>query len=240
MKALHGKRVEVCLDLISKALRGEIGSRDELIRELERAYARLNIEPIRGRSKINIYEKEMCTVYVVAKYGVGLDPNEYRDFYDKYLYVELKAEKAAERLRAGEGERAIIEEMGSADEDAVFRVARLEATAVLLGFKSDDDLAALLEAIEKAFPNLVQKINGFKKFFIAFKVAQALLSGNVTNRLEKEALKHALCIKFNAVKAAPSDEFIREIAVNVLGASERLVSNALTLKQQRLPSKVGD
>lgn len=238
MKSLHAKRVEVAIDLISKALRGEIDSRRELIAALEEAYTRLGIEPIRGRSKINIYEKEMCTVYVVAKYGLGLDPSEYRDFYEKFLDVELKAEKAAERLKAGEGERAAIEEMGSSDENTVFRIARLEATAVLLGFKSDDELATLLRAIEEAFPNLRQKVNGFKKFFIAFRVAQALLAGNVTNRLEKEALKHALCIKFNAVKAAPSDDFIREIAVDVLGASERLVSNALVLKQ-RLPNRMG-
>lgn len=232
MRALHAKRIDACLDLISKALRGELRSREDLVSELERIYGERGIEPIRGRTKINIYDKELCTIYAVARYGLGLDPSEYEDFYTRFLSVELKAERATRRLLVGEGEEAVAEEMGVADENSVFRIARLEATAVLLGFKSDDQLPALLARIEEAFPHLAPKVHGFKRFFIAFSVAQAIAAGEVTTRFEKEALKHALCVKLNASKAAPSDDFIREIAVDVLGASERLVLNTLSLKRR--------
>jgi len=232
VKALHSERINACLDLISKALRGELRSREDLVLELERIYSQRGVEPIRGRTKINIFDKEVCTVYVVAKYGLGLDPDEYKDFYEKFLNAELRAERAAERLLAGEGERAVAEEMGVADENTVFRIARLEATAVLMGFKSEERLSTLLARLEEAFPQLTQKIQGFKRFFIAFTVAQAIAVGKVTTRFEKETLKHALCIKLNASKAAPSDDLIGDIAINVLGASERLVYNALSLKHQ--------
>ncbi|MEM0267356.1 MAG: DUF2192 domain-containing protein, partial [Thermofilaceae archaeon] len=182
MKALHSERINACLDLISKALRGELHSREDLVLELERIYGQRGVEPIRGRTKINIFDKEVCTVYVVAKYGLGLDPDEYKDFYEKFLNVELRAERAAERLLAGEGERAVAEEMGVADENAVFRIARLEATAVLMGFKSEERLSTLLARLEEAFPQLTQKIQGFKRFFIAFAVAQAIAVGKVTTR----------------------------------------------------------
>ncbi len=229
----HARRIEACLDLISRALRGEVASREELVEELRRVYAKYGVEPIRGRAKINIYDKELCTVYVVARYGLGLDPQEYGDFYERLLSVEVRAERAAERLLAGEGREAIIEEMGSDSEEAVFRVARLVATAALLGFRSDEDLARLLDRIERDFPNLSRKIMGFKKFFVAFRVAQAIASGDVDNRIEKEALKHALCLRLNAVGAAPSDDFVRLIASEVLGVGERAVSATLALKPRR-------
>jgi len=229
-RGLHAKRIEACIELISRALRGEISTRGELVKELELLYERWGIEPIRGRTKINIYDKELCTVYVVAKYGLGLEPDTYRDFYEKFLGPELRAERAAEKLKEGRGADAVLEEFGAAGEEVVFRIARLEATAVLLGFKREEGLASLLSSLERSFPHLSQKILGFKRFFVAFKLAQAIAVGLVSNRLEKEAYKHALCLRLGAPRAAPSDDLVREILVNVLKGSERLARSVLMLK----------
>lgn len=230
MRRVHARRIEACIDLVSRALKGEIENREEAVKELERLYRALKIEPIRGWAKINLFDKEMCTVYVVAKYGLGLDVNEYKDLYERILGIELKAERAAERIKAEEGASAIAEELGFVDENTVFRIARLEATAVLLGFKPEDGLVLLLDRLSELFPGLNHKIASFKKFYIAFKIAQGIAEGTVRTRLEKEALKHALCIKFKAEKAAPSDDFIRELAINVLKLQERYVANAVSLK----------
>lgn len=231
MRALHARRIEACISLLSEILRGEVKSRKEAVKRLRETYDSSGLEPIRGWTKINIFDKEMCTAYLVAKYGLGLDPGEYGKLYEEIFYVEAGAERAAERIRAGdEPARAISEELGDANENLIFRVARLEATAVLLGFKGEEGLVELLRRLEAAFPELKRKINSFRKFYIAFRVAQEIVAGNLRNRLEKEAFKHALCIKLNAEKAAPSDEFVREIAVNVLKAKESYVNNALSLK----------
>lgn len=229
MRRVHARRIEACLELVSRALKGEITTREEAVRELERLYRSRGVEPIRGWTKINIFDKEMCTVYVVAKYGLGLDAEEYRDFYEKILGLELRAERAAERIKAGEGANAVIEELGSADENMVFRIARLEATAALLGFKPEEGLAQLLNRLNELFPELSRKIAGFKKFYIAFRVAQSIAEGRVRTRLEKEALKQALCVKFKAEKAAPSDEFIREVALGVLKLDERSIADVISL-----------
>jgi len=230
VRRAHARRIEACIDLVSRALKDEVKNREEAVKELERLYRELKIEPIRGWAKINLFDKEMCTVYVVAKYGLGLDVNEYKDFYERIFGIELKAERAAERIKAGEGASAIVEELGFIDENTVFRIARLEATAVLLGFKPEDELVLLLDRLGELFPGLNHKIASFKKFYIAFKIAQGIAEGTVRSRLEKEAMKHALCIKFKAEKAAPSDDFIRELAVNVLKLQERYVANAVSLK----------
>ena len=93
---------------------------------------------------------------------------------------------------------------------------------------------AHLLAFEESFPELPHKFMGFKKFCIAFMIAEQIVDGKVRNRLEKEALKHVLCMKFNAQKAAPSDSFIREIAINVLGAEEFEVNSALKIENIEL------
>ena len=231
MRALHGRRIEACISLISSILKGDVRSRRDAVKLLEELYETYGVEPIRGRTKINIFDKEMCTVYLVAKYGLGLSYEEYRKMYERIFYVELGAERAADRIRAGEDPvRVVSEELGEANENNIFRVARLEATGVFLEFKREDRLIELLRRLEEAFPDLRHKINGFRRFYIAFRVAQEIAAGGIRNRLEKEAFKHALCIKLNAVRAAPSDEFVREIAVNVLKAEESFVNNALSLK----------
>ncbi|MEM1508681.1 MAG: DUF2192 domain-containing protein [Thermofilaceae archaeon] len=238
MKYLHGGRIEASLTLISEIVKGSIEDRKSAVKRLEELYDSSGIEPIRGWTKVDIFDKEMCTVYVIAKYGLGLSPDEYPDLYGHILSLEVKAERAAERLSRGEGIEAIEKELGSTDENVVFRIARLAATTTILGFKNEDYLARLLNRLEELLPNLDHKINGFKRFYIAFRVAQAIANGDVRNRLEKETLKHALSMKFNATRVVPSDEFVREILMNVLKVDENYYSkNILNTKGQRNPLK---
>ena len=60
-------------------------------------------------------------------------------------------------------------------------------------------------------------------------MAEQIAGGMIRNRIEKETLKHALCLKFNAVKSAPSDSFVREIATKVLKADEFRVNDTLSM-----------
>lgn len=234
MKYLHGGRIEASLTLISEIVKGSIEDRESAVKRLEELYNASGIEPIRGWTKINIFDKEMCTAYVIAKYGLGLSPDEYPDLYKRIFSLEERAERAAERLKRGEGLESIEEEFGSIDENIVFRIARLAATSTLLGFQSEDELVRLLNRLEELLPNLSHKINGFKRFYIAFRVAQAIASRDVKNRLEKETLKHALSMKFNAIRVVPSDEFVREILVNVLRVDEdRYLKNILSVKEEK-------
>jgi len=231
VRNVHGKRIEACVALVSEILRGDVRDRKEALARLERLYRLNNVEPIRGKSRINIIDKEMCTVYLVARYGLGLDYEEYKELFEGIFHSEVAAERAAERILGSEDPAAVIrEELGYVDENTVFRVARLEATAVFLGFRDEDRLVRLIRRLEEAFPDLGIKINGFKRFYIAFKLAQEIASGKIRNRLEKEAYKHALCVKLNAGKAAPPDDMIRDIATNVLKVEESIANNALKLR----------
>lgn len=227
MRGVYRDRIEACVDIWSAILKGRIKSRERAVETLREVYKRRNVEPLRGRTKIDIFDKEMATLYLVGRYGLGLG-DEYGELYEKIFGRELRCERALERILGGEDPRSVIgEELGEINENLVFRVIRLTFTAALLGFRSEDSLVELLSRLEEAFPEYRKRFLGFKKFYIAFKIAEGIAAGEVRNRLEKEALKHALCIKFNARKSAPPDSLIREIAVGVLKVDEFRVNDAL-------------
>ena len=227
MKELHLRRIEAAIDIWSRVLRGEFESREQLVEYLEKLYQVNDIEPIRGKTKINIYDKELATVYLVGKYGLGLDDSEIAGYLNLFP-VEYKAEKVIEQVLKGEPPRSVIEkEYGEVDENTVFRVLRLAMTAVLLGFMSEQEFIDLVEKFEEEFEEYRRKIQGFKRFYIAFRLAEEIAAGNIKNRIEKEAFKHALCLRLKAEKVAPPDWLVREIAIKVLGAPEYKVNDAL-------------
>lgn len=228
MQELHKRRVEVAINIWGEILSGVFSDRYELAEFLREAYEENGLEPIRGKTKIDIYDKELATVYLVGKYGLGLE-EEFEKFSELFS-IEIKSEKVIERVQRGESPRtAMIEIFGSPDENMVFRVLRLAMTAVLLGFMPEDVFISILSSFEKDFPELEKNFQGFKRFYIAYRIAEEIAAGKVRNRIEKETLKHAMCVRLNAEKAAPPDWFIREIAVEALRVPERKVNSALSL-----------
>ncbi|RLE66287.1 MAG: hypothetical protein DRJ38_02120 [Thermoprotei archaeon] len=235
MYEVHRRRIEACTYIWSVLLKKTFKERKQVVTFLEKVYKQYNIEPIRGKTKIEIFDKEMATLYLVGKYGLGFNPHDYGDIFNNIFTVELKSERTADIiLSGGDPEQAIKENMGDIDENLVFRVIRLIFTASLLGFRDEKDLVKLLEKLEERFPQYGKRFLRFKKFYIAFRIAEGVAIGKIRNRLEKEALKHALCIKLNATRAAPSDSLVREIAVNVLKADEAEVNDALKIDRIEL------
>ena len=223
---VHKRRIEACTYIWSILVKNRLRARAKVVELLKRTYRQYNIEPIRGRTKINIFDKEMATLFLVGKYGLGL--KEYHEIFEEVFEKEIRSEYAIDSILSnGNPEKVLKEIMGSTDENAVFRVIRLLFTATLLGFRDEKELILILEKFEQSFPQYRKRFLSFKKFYIAFRIAESIAAGVVRNRLEKEALKHALCIKLNAMKAAPPDNLIREIALNVLKANEIEVNDAL-------------
>ena len=235
MQSLHRKRIEIAIKLWSKILQGTYSSRSELVKDLESEYKRAKLEPIRGKSRRNAYDKELTVVYLVGRYGLGLEPREYPKVYRRLFELELKCEEALGRILGGEDPNTVMRDVfDRVTEDLVFRVIRLAYVSVLLEFSSENCLIKLLSAFEKAMPSLHDRFRRFKKFFVAFRIAEAIVAREVRNRLEKEALKHALCLKFGAEKSAPPDEEIRLIATEVLGMPEYIVNDVLKARNIEL------
>ncbi len=240
MQRLHRKRIEIATKLWSQILRGAFASREELVDTLRKEYERASIEPIRGKSKRNAHDKELVVVYLVGKHGLGIDPEEYSKVYKKLFDLELKCEEAIDRVLSGEDPKEVFNDLfGEITEDIVFRVVRTAYVAALLEFMDEDKLIDLLARLEEGMPELSDRFRRFKKFYIAFRIAEAIVAREIRNRLEKEALKHALCIKFGAEKSAPSDNEVRMIATEVLGMPEYLVNDVLKARDLELKPYVG-
>jgi hypothetical protein len=229
---LHKERVEIAVNIWGEILNGSVSTRRELVELLREAYEAGKIEPIRGKTKIDIYDKELATVFLVGKHGLGLDEEleKVRDLFG----VEYAANMVLERVMRGEDPRKAAEEVFErVDENTVFRVLRLAMTAVALGFMLEDEFLKVLLAFEKSFPEYAPNLLGFKRFYIAYKLAESIARGEVRNRIEKEALKHAMCLRLGSEKAAPPDWLVREIAVKVLKVPEYKVNDALSLVRKR-------
>lgn len=222
-------RVEACIDIWSSILQKHSTSRTAVVKLLQSVYEKRGVEPIRGKTKIKIYDKEMITLYLVGKYGLGIFNSElHSDVFKK----EMKIESAIDEILSGEDvSRVLKKHFGKVSEDIVFRILRLCLTKVLFGWESEDTLRKILDVFERKLPKLEYKFKMFKRFYIALVLAKNIVEGKVKDRLEKEALKHSLCMRFNAVKCAPSDSFIKDIAVNVFKGSEHQVNKVLSTKE---------
>ncbi len=231
MQGLHKKRIEVAVNIWGEVLQGSFSSRAELVEYLREIYQENGLEPIRGKTKIDIYDKELATVYLVGKYGLGLE--EEIEKYSDIFTIEFRSDRVLDKVLQGESPRkSMLEVFGSLDENMVFRVLRLAMTAVILGFMPEEKFITVLSMFEKEFPELEKNITGFKRFYIAFRLAEEIAAGKIRNRIEKETLKHAMCVRLNAEKAAPPDWFIREIAVEALKIPEYRVNAALSFSDR--------
>ena len=228
MRKLHRDRVEIAISIWESILKSHSDvTREDVVKKLEKLYKLQGVEPIRGKTKIDIFDKEMATVYLIGRHGLGLG-NEHVSIFRRVFPIEYKSEIAINEILKGENPREILSKLfKDLSENTVFRVLRLMFTSVLLDFRKEEELTVLIQKFENSFPEYQIRFNSFKKFCIAFIIAEKIVGGEVRNRLEKETLKHVLCMKLNAKKAAPSDSFIREIATQVLKAEEFEVNTAL-------------
>lgn len=222
-------RVEACLEVWSHILKRQVKNRRAVVELLRKVYERRKVEPIRGKTKIKIYDKEMITLYLIGKYGLGVfNENDHSRIFSKEMMIERSFEEIAE---GGNPREVLSKYFAKIDENLVFRVLRLGLTKVLFNWEDENRFIRVLREFEKNWPELDYKFRSFKKFYIALMIAKSIVEGKIRNRLEKEALKHSLCIRLGAEKSAPPDSFIRDIAINVFKGEEYEVNKALSTKE---------
>ncbi|MEZ0393518.1 MAG: DUF2192 domain-containing protein [Desulfurococcaceae archaeon] len=229
----YGKRVRLAVSLLSDVLKDlENLDRAKVVEMLRREYARLRLSPIMGSaSPQDIYDKEMATLYVVAKYGLRLD-EDHPELFDRVFYIEEALEKALEHMlegRSGEGAEILrrLSPSGTVDGNVVARLLRIPMTKYLLGFSSEEEFAKALKAVERAVPEEARTVGNFARFFVAFKLAESIARGEVRNRTYKEALKRALAFRIGFPKSTPSDRYVASIATRVFGVPKELCDELL-------------
>ncbi len=239
IKDLYRERVNVAVELWDKVLRGEVVSRGELVNLLAKYYEEHDIEPFRGLTKIDIYDKELATVYVVGVYGMGLvTMHDVEEEYGSLFKVELTSDKAYGVIRNYNGDesrtalRNLIEDnqaLGDSLEERVFRVYRLVYTGAVLGFIPEDDIAKTYKVFYDVFEPLRQRLVNYVKFYIATKVAEGIALGRFASQNEVRIEKYAYCVRLGLEKCAPTNRLIHEIALSVYKVPANVVNRLVPL-----------
>ena len=234
-------RIELLTSIWDKVLKE--WDKRELTREvvsgmLKEAYTKKGVTPLKGASNPpDIYDKELASLYVIGKYGLGLD-EEYSELFDKIFSNEIRYEKAVEVLLSMEPEaardRIVLLLGGKIDDNVIARMFRLELAKVYFGYSDPSRLEAALKAFFKAFPEKERIVSKYARFYIAFQVASAISRGRVRDRLTKEAVKQALALELQPLKGViPDDKYIAVIASEVFKIPKRHLLNMLKINNIR-------
>lgn len=243
MKQPHRRRIQVAVSILSEvAKKLDEFDRSRLVSYLRQAYERAKLSPIRGKSlPPDIYDKELATLYVIGKHGLGLF-NDYPSMFAKIFYVEENLESAIDLIlqnRIDEAREKIksVSPSGVVDSNMIARLLRIPLTKLILGFISEEEFTRILHAVRQAFPEEEKTIRSYAKFFIGFKLAEAIYKGEIRSREYKEAYKRALAIRIGFPKTTPSDEYVKAIAEAVFDLSEEELSKVLKIEKKPESSK---
>ncbi|MGC9114713.1 MAG: DUF2192 domain-containing protein [Fervidicoccaceae archaeon] len=238
-KGVYRKKISVSIDILSEIVEKGIVERDEVVKILREKYEEYRITPFRGIAQPeDLYDKEMATLYVIGKYGMGLD-EDYPDFFGKIFerekryedfVKEILSDKTDEERKASALEKLNTEILTSND---VARILRVVFTKVIFGFSDESGLFKLMEEIEKLFPDNAKDVRNFKRFYIGFKLAEMITIGEVRNRWEKEAMKQALVLKMGSGKLAPDDKYIAVIARKVFKVPKEKIQKILSIGETK-------
>jgi hypothetical protein len=233
------KRLKILVDMWGEIMsRSSEGlTREEVIKILRNRYEREGVEPVRGAANpSDIYEKDLIALYIVGVDGLGIAqdlPKHVLDIFER----ERKYIEAVDAILKGDSDNLrekLIQIIGSPPDSALIsKIFRVEMLRYYYGFKDRDDMPRILEALSKAFPEEEKTSKRLTKFYIAMKVAEAIIKGEVKDWATKEALKQAIAIKLGSPRALPDDNYISKIMQTVFGAKASKYSKILRIEKER-------
>ncbi len=239
----YKKRIQVLVNLLGDIIKKQNSlSRKKVVEMLRRTYERNKLVPLKGKANPpDIYDKEMASLYVIGKYGLGIE-DEYPELFQKIFYLEKRYEEVLEKIMAGEYEeaRTLLKETSPSrviDSNTVARMLRTAFTRLLLGFMDEEEFANILKKVIEAIPEEERTVKNYVRFFIAFKVAEAISRGEIRNKMYKEAFKRALAVRIGFPKTTPSDDYIAIIAREVFGVPDNVLKNVLSIKKEEAESR---
>lgn len=233
----YRRRIKVLVDIFNNVLNQykEI-TRQDVVDILRKTYERSKIKPLKGRANPpDLYDKELASLYVVGKYGLGLQ-EDYPELFNKIFYVEEAFEKAIEHILKNDFEKAreLLKTISSSnviDSNTVARMLRIPFTKLLMGFLSEEKFTKILLKTLEAIPEEERTVKNYVRFYIAFKLAESIYRGEIRNREYKEAFKRALAIRLGFPHVLPNDEYIAIIAHEVFGVIDKILVKTLSLKK---------
>lgn len=236
--SIYRKKISVGLEVLAKVLSEGVTDRKNIVKMLEDYYKASGVKPFMGaKIREDLYDKELTTLYVIGKYGMGLDEDN-REIFEKIFDKEIKIERVIDVLLSQQDKtekRVKIKEILSTDIDSneASRIFRVIFTKVILGFGKEEDFSKVLSTFQEVFPEHKKVVENYAKFYIAYKLAEKLYSGDITDKLSKEIEKQALNLRLSLGFTLPDDKYIFIIAKNVFGVPSDKLEKILSIKEEK-------
>lgn len=231
-------RIRVVVDILNEiiSLNKEI-TRKNVVDIVKKMYEKHGLKPFKGKANpIDLYDKELSSLYVIGKYGLGLD-TDYPDLFNKIFYVEKTLEECINLVASGRynESRELLKSISSLnviDSNTVAKMLRIPFTKLLFGFMSEEEFSDILKRTLESFPEEARTVRNYVKFYIAFKIAEMIYRGRIKDKSYKEAYKKAVAIRLGFPRIMPDDEYIYAISREVFNISEEILCRILSVKRE--------
>lgn len=229
VKEIYKDRIKVLNDLWAKILDNwKSLNREQLVDLLKIVYERNNIKPFRGFKANNLYEKELITLYVVGKDGLGLF-DDYKEVFDRLLnYEELYDEISS--IIPQSPEKAF--EKANSDKDILARALRVIFTEVILSFADESKLSDALRRLDASNVDAIKHTaKSFARFYTAFKLAEGIAEGSIRDRINYIAMKKAISINLGINYPLPKANYVALISREVFNVKPKVIKKILEVPQ---------
>ncbi len=195
---------------------------------LEDQYKQNSILPFRGFNANDVYEKELSSLYVIGKYGLGLD-QELGEIFSKIFYVEENYEKIESVIRRGTPEEAFT--IAERSKDSLARSLRLLFTMVIFSLAKEEELISdLRNLFNSETDEIKHTAKSFARFYTAFRLAESIAEGDIRNKFSFIATKKAIAIKIGIDYPLPREDYVALISSNVFGVKDKVIAKILGVK----------
>ncbi|EHP68579.1 MAG: DUF2192 domain-containing protein [Metallosphaera yellowstonensis] len=226
VKELYRERMKILTDLWGHILNEwESLTRDSLLSLVQEYYEKNEIRPFRGFKSTNLYEKELITLYVVGKEGLGLY-EDYRQVFEKLLPNEEKYNQVAKIIFEKGAEEAYLE--AGSDKDVLARALRLIFTEVIFSFSDEAKLIQSLRILHSSTNDAIKHTaKSFSRFYTAFRLAESIAEGLIRDKMNYIAMKKAIAINIGIDYPLPKSSYVALISKEVFNVNQKLIRKVL-------------
>lgn len=229
VKEIYKERVKAITEIWSLITQNwESISRDDLIEIVKNTYLQQNIKPFRGFNANNLYEKELISVYVIGKHGLGLF-EENKDIFNKLFNKEQEYESVAKLVLDNKIEEAFVK--SNNNKDILARALRTVFTETVFSFETEDKMYKCLRNLDKSDKDEIKHTaKSFSRFYTAFKLAEGIAERTIKDRLTYIATKKAIAISIGIDYPLPKVNYVSLIAKEVFNINKKTLTKILGIK----------
>ncbi|MEM0026527.1 MAG: DUF2192 domain-containing protein [Ignisphaera sp.] len=229
---LRRKRVEAITTAWSIIVSKPAKRREEAIDILKSVYSSMGVEPIRGSSSPpDLYDKEMASLYIIGKWGLGIDKELDDETLKSLFSTEMVFETMMKTLSITTSREGFCEAMGDLcsrlSDSFIARFLRFVFTLYYFGFAKFEDLAMIMRKLYNFFEPLQETVRRFAKFVIAYEVGSRIASGQIKSQMDINMSKNIIALEIGIPKAIPSTSYIIEVSKHFFTLPDNIVKNIL-------------